>query len=169
VREAKFREDLYYRLNVVSICVPPLRDRREDIPHLARRFFELANAEGGTNKRMSDTVVAMLMKYDWPGNVRELENEIRKIVALSPDDDITVGELSQHVREGGRVSALTAGVGGTAQSIPRAKLKEMVEELEKQEIRRALGETQGNKSAAAKILGLSRLGLRKKMERYGIS
>ena len=167
VREGKFREDLYYRLNVVSISVPTLRERREDVPLLAKRFLEAANKESDTPKRLSDAVVAALVKYDWPGNVRELENEIRKMVALTSTDDITVDALSGHIREGLRHA--TAPVpGGAAPAIARAPLKDMVEELEKHEIRRALGETTGNKSAAAKQLGLSRLGLRKKMERYGI-
>ncbi|MHC5021030.1 MAG: sigma 54-interacting transcriptional regulator [Planctomycetota bacterium] len=168
VREGKFREDLFYRLNVVGISVPPLRDRREDVPLLAERFLEIACKDSGVERTMGDDVVAHLMRYDWPGNVRELENEIRKMVALSPDAQISPDILSPHIREGSRVSAGPLPGGGGGEGLPHAKLKELVEELEKREIRRALGETQGNKSAAAKLLGLSRLGLRKKMERYGI-
>ncbi len=161
MREGRFREDLYYRLNVVTITVPPLRDRKEDIPLLIERFLDLATEAGKKRKSLRADVMAGLMKYDWPGNIRELENEIRKMVALSAADEVDSSVLSPHIRTGGHAT-------GAPGAVPRAPLKELVESLERDAIRKVLVETRGNKSAAAKQLGLSRLGLRKKMERYGI-
>ncbi|MCI0339711.1 MAG: sigma 54-interacting transcriptional regulator [Planctomycetales bacterium] len=161
MREGRFREDLYYRLNVVTITVPPLRDRKEDIPLLIEKFLDTATEAGQVKKSLRPEVTAALMKYDWPGNIRELQNEILKMVALGSGDEVDVSVLSPHIRAGGPAM----GVPG---SVPRVPLKELVESLERDAIRKVLAETRGNKSAAAKQLGLSRLGLRKKMERYGI-
>ena len=158
---------------MVTIAVPPLRERREDIALLAERFLGLAAEPGQPTKRLRSDVAAALLKYDWPGNVRELENEIRKMVALTAGPEIDASVCSQHIRDGAHAIPLRPGgaasAAGGAVTVPHAPLKEMIEGLEQQEIRRALTETRNNKSAAAKLLGLSRLGLRKKMERYKIS
>jgi transcriptional regulator with GAF, ATPase, and Fis domain len=160
VRQGKFREDLYYRLNVVSLRIPPLRDRREDIPPLVDHFLKNAIKEAGCPpKRISEKARNALVAYDWPGNVRELENEIRRMVALTPGDiDETV--LAPQIQNSSHARA--------AVQAHRANqtLREVVEDVERQMILDVLVQTKWNKTRAADLLGLSRLGLRKKIERY---
>ncbi len=162
VRQGQFREDLFYRLNVVTIRIPPLRDRREDIIPLVEHFLDNAIREAGCRpKKIREKVLSAFVAYDWPGNVRELENEIRRMVALSVGD-IDDEVLSPHIRASSRAQAPAAPAGG-AQT-----LRQVVEQVERKMIRETLGETKWNKTKAAEILGLSRLGLRKKIERYGL-
>ncbi len=172
VKEGRFREDLFYRLCVVRVRIPPLRERREDIPLLAVHFLDRIAAEaGGAAPRLEADALDALADYGWPGNVRELENEIRRAATLS-GGVITREVLSAHVREsregpaaaGGPAGGEAPGAGGAA----GRPLREAVEELERVLLRAALGEAGGNKTRAARALGLSRLGLRKKMSRYGI-
>ncbi len=161
----EFREDLYYRLNVVQVVLPPLRERREDIPLLIDHFLRtLAEEAGHDRPAMRPEVIERLHDYDWPGNVRELENEVRKAIALS-DGEIGLEHLSRRVRgEGGSdMAALPAGA-----TRPTGTLKSMVERMEVDVIERTLAECGWNKSRAAERLGLSRPGLRKKLARYGI-
>jgi transcriptional regulator with GAF, ATPase, and Fis domain len=157
-----FREDLFYRLNVVSIRVPPLRERREDIPLLVARFVEkyaaTAGAEGTRRKiRVTRAAMDRLTAFPWPGNVRQLENEIRRALVLA-DERIDVGELSEEVGRGGPSAARDAGLG----------LKARVDALETQLVRDALQKTGGNQTRAAEVLGVSRFGLQKMMRRLGI-
>ncbi len=159
--ERKFREDLFYRINVINVTVPPLRDRREDIPDLIEHFMRRTSEEMGMPvKPVESEAMVFLTAYSWPGNVRELENESRKAVALS-DDIITVEDLSPHI------------LGDRAEQEPsliasQGTLKETMEATEKTIITRALEETGGNQTQAAKNLGISRVWLRKKMEKYGL-
>ncbi len=154
-----FRQDLYYRLNVIKVTLPPLRERREDVPLLVDHFLEQMASDGKQPKRaISDEALRLLMAYDWPGNVRELENEISRAVVLS-DDQITPSVLSERI-------CSQAAAGPAIPTDLNRPLKDVVEELEKHIILNKLEETAGNKSATAKALGLSRDGLRKKLIRY---
>jgi serine/threonine-protein kinase PknK len=165
VAAGTFREDLFYRLNVVSIRIPPLRERREDIPLLVSRFVEKYSADinkngaGPEQKKLKVTRAAMdrLSTFPWPGNVRQLENEVRRALVLA-DDRVDVGELSEEVSRGGPTAAREAGLG----------LKARVDALETQLVRDALQKTQGNQTRAAEVLGISRFGLQKMMRRLGI-
>jgi transcriptional regulator with GAF, ATPase, and Fis domain len=155
VAAGTFREDLFYRLNVVSIRVPALRERALDIPLLVTHFVE-KHAEG---RKVKVTRAAMerLVAFPWPGNVRQLENEIRRAFVLA-DDRIDVAELSDEVARGGPSAARNAGVG----------LKARVDALEAQLVKDALERTKGNQTRAAETLGISRFGLQKMMRRLGI-
>ncbi|CUS88883.1 Sigma-54 interaction domain-containing protein, partial [Candidatus Kryptonium thompsonii] len=98
VKEGTFREDLFYRLNVIPIYLPELRERVEDIPLLVEYFLKKYNEEAGRNVRISREALACMMKYSWPGNVRELENLIERLVVLSTGDEIRVEDLPEHIR-----------------------------------------------------------------------
>jgi serine/threonine-protein kinase PknK len=155
VAAGTFREDLFYRLNVVSIRVPPLRERREDIPLLVSRFVE--KYSDGPKLKVTRAAMDRLTTFPWPGNVRQLENEIRRALVLA-DDRIDVGELSEEVSRGGPSAARDAGLG----------LKARVDALETQLVREALQKTTGNQTRAAELLGVSRFGLQKMMRRLGV-
>ncbi len=157
----EFREDLFFRLVVVRIRTPPLRERPDDLPVLVEHFLRVYCEEMGVPlKPLESGALDRLAQYPWPGNVRELSNEIRRAVALSPQR-ITVESLSERVR-----SALSGP--SFDWDVPKP-LKEVVEEVEKTMIARELGRQNGNKTRAAEVLGLSRLGLRNKMQRYGLA
>ncbi|WP_394832191.1 sigma 54-interacting transcriptional regulator [Pendulispora rubella] len=153
--EAKlFREDLFYRLNVITVRVPPLRERPDDIQLLVDHFL----AKHATRKiRITKAAMDRLVAYPWPGNVRQLENEIRRAVVLA-DDRIDVAELSQEIARGGPGAARGAGVG----------LRSRVDALEAELVRDALDRTHGNQTKAAEMLGLSRFGLQKMMRRLNV-
>jgi transcriptional regulator with GAF, ATPase, and Fis domain len=155
VAAGTFREDLFYRLNVVSIRVPPLRERTADIPLLVAHFVE-KHAEGRKLK-VTRAALDRLVAFPWPGNVRQLENEIRRAFVLA-DDRIDVAELSEEVSRGGPSAARASGLG----------LKARVDALEAQLVREALERTKGNQTRAAEALGISRFGLQKMMRRLGI-
>jgi transcriptional regulator with GAF, ATPase, and Fis domain/tetratricopeptide (TPR) repeat protein len=155
VAAGTFREDLFYRLNVVSIRVPPLRERREDIPLLVGHFVEKHSV--GRKVKVTRAAMDRLTTYPWPGNVRQLENEVRRALVLA-DDRIDAGELSEEVSRGGPAAARDAGLG----------LKARVDALETQLVRDALQKTNGNQTRAAEVLGISRFGLQKMMRRLGI-
>lgn len=161
VRKGAFRQDLYFRINVVTIKLPPLRERKEDITILVDHFLKVNAEEAGyPDLKMDRGVLRAMMNYNWPGNVRELENEVKKMVALSDGRKIDAAQLSPHLRQVAEEESM---------SETGASLKDVVENVEKRKIVEAIERTKGNKSRAAEMLGLSRLGLRKKMERYGIS
>ena len=146
VKEGRFREDLFYRLNVVPIRIPPLRDRREDIPLLAEHFAaKHGRAEGAA---ISPGARDLLVAYDWPGNVRELENVVARALALNPSGVILAEDLPEHVR-GAR--ATVAGLAG----VP-VDDRPTLDELDRRYAARVLQETAGNKTRAAEILGIDR-------------
>jgi len=155
VAAGTFREDLFYRLNVVSIRVPSLRERAADIPLLIAHFVEKHG--GGRKVKVTRAAMDRLAAFPWPGNVRQLENEIRRAFVLA-DDRIDVAELSEEVARGGPSTARNAGVG----------LKARVDALELQLVKDALERTKGNQTRAAEALGISRFGLQKMMKRLGI-
>ena len=165
VRSGEFREDLYYRVNVLVIALPPLRERRDDIPLLADHLLARAAREASRPlPTLPHEVVAALVAHDWPGNVRELENEMRRLVVLARDE-VTLDLLSPSVLEGRSLhaphvhKALQGGAGD---------IKVAVAELEKSSILAALSRHEGNKSRAAQDLGISRFALQRKLEKYGI-
>ena len=158
VREAAFREDLFYRLNVVDMFIPPLRERKEDIPTLIDHFLKKFAAENGKEiEGVSQEARDQLLKYDYPGNVRELINILERAVVIVRDSIITVADLPFGDRFSG--AAETAGEG---------KLKDSIEELEKQMIVKALEESDHHQTKAAGILGISERMLRYKMKKYGL-
>jgi transcriptional regulator with GAF, ATPase, and Fis domain len=161
VQEGRLREDLFYRLSVFTVDLPPLRDRTGDIPVLANHFIRKYNKK--TKKSVvgfSQRAMDCLSSYPFPGNVRELENEIERAMAMVADNNqIDISNLSDKIRDD--------SVRETHGVRLRGSLKEMVETLEKSVLLEKLREHKGNKTRVAKELGLSRNGLMKKMQRYG--
>ena len=162
VREGRFRGDLYYRLHVIPIHVPPLRERRSDIPILVEHFLaRLAVTHGVARKRMSESAVVRLWEYDWPGNVRELENLLERTVILSESDEIELDELPPALRSIGGIRNLPE----PTVSEQGLDFNRVVEAFEDRLIGEALRRTHGNKQAAAKLLGLKRTTLVAKLRR----
>jgi len=156
VREGKFREDLYYRLNVVQIRVPPLRERKEDIPLLANTFLkEICERDGKAFRPLSPEAMETLLRYDWPGNVRELKGAIDSGVTLATGNQITVRDLPLTVRG---ASAGLASREGANQDLVN------IHDNEIRLIMRALDESGGNRTEAAKKLGISRRTLHRRLK-----
>ncbi|MEK6606400.1 MAG: sigma-54 dependent transcriptional regulator [Myxococcota bacterium] len=162
VREGRFREDLYYRLNVVHIAIPPLRDRREEIPPLIEHFLARHNQRLGTKiEGVAPDAMRLLMEYPWPGNVRELENTIEHAIVLAERARIEGENLPARVREShDRVRVALSGSDLSIKRTTRA--------LEEELIRRALRKTGGNRTAAARHLEISYRALLYKMKEFGI-
>jgi transcriptional regulator with GAF, ATPase, and Fis domain len=162
VKAGRFREDLYYRLKVFPIRVPPLRERRDDVPVLARHFLERYSREFGKPVAgFSDDALSLLSAYDWPGNVRELENEVQRLVIqVEPGETIGAEILSPRVRQ---VEGIL-----TQANNARGTLREMVDQVERHILVDALRDHGNNKTAAAKSLGITREGLHKKLKQLGI-
>jgi transcriptional regulator with GAF, ATPase, and Fis domain len=165
VQDGEFREDLYYRLAVLPVHLPPLRDRKEDIPLLVKRFLGDLQREQQTRVRVSPDAMERIVAYGWPGNVRELQNEIRRAAILC-DGIILESHLSEHVREGRRGPGSSLADDGTVPSERGTTLPDMVRDLEIREIQKAFDRAQANKSRAAELLGLSRFALQRKLEKY---
>jgi len=163
IAKGRFREDLYYRLAVVNLWIPPLRERKEDlVPLLDHLFKKVCQEYNRRMPRVTRAAIEALVAYDWPGNVREVDNEVRRIISLAPPGgEIDVRVLSDRVR----TSAVRERVGAL---VGRGTIAEAVRALEEEMIRAALHAESGNKVRTARSLGLSREGLRKKMSRYGI-
>lgn len=159
-RAGEFREDLFYRLRVLTVDLPPLRDRKEDVPVLTQHFLRLHGGSNKAPKKLGPGVAEALDAYDWPGNIRELENEVKRMVALS-DATIELDILSDHVRRGAQ------GVGWDDEG-PVRNLIELVEQVERSEIEKALKVADGNKTRAADALGISRFTLQRKLDKYGM-
>jgi len=157
VEEGAFREDLFYRLSVIPIHLPSLRERTEDIIPLAEHFLEKYNQKRKKSLAgFRDDVKELFLKYHWPGNVRELENVVERAVVIEDDKVITLSSLPSHIRNLGR-----------SRKIVGAKLKSL-DELEKEHIQSVLKETNWNRSKAARILGIDRKTLYEKLRRYEI-
>jgi len=164
IRQGNFREDLYFRLNVVPIFVPPLRERQEDIPLLANHFMaEFAREYGRRPKQLDPDAIAVLQDYSWPGNVRELRNVIERLVIMVPGDAIAAADLGFLETVGPR--SMSAGDGGAL----RPTLHEARERFERDLILRTLAEQQGNMSRTAEVLGVERSNLYRKMRTFGIA
>lgn len=161
VRKGTFREDLFYRLNVVNIHVPTLRERREDIEPLARHFLEkFARETGKRIDRISPRALSSMLAYDWPGNVRELQNAVERAVVLARTHIITPRDLPQGLQGDDQICLELPERGGS--------LTEILEDLEKQLILQTLRREKGSQTRAAQVLGIKRTTLRYKMEKYDL-
>lgn len=174
VREGTFREDLLYRLNVVNLNIPPLRERQQDITALAEFFArKYADANGFSEKSIAPSAQQQLLRHNWAGNVRELENTIHRAVLLSPDAEISVDQI--RLPDGSPVGASgSAPVSGTAaqaaaaaQRVSRFQVGQTVAEVERDLILDTLEHCLGNRTHAANILGISIRTLRNKLKQYG--
>jgi DNA-binding NtrC family response regulator len=156
ISEGRFREDLFYRLNVIPIEVPPLRDHKADIPSLARHFVEhFAKLQEREVPGMAPEFLAALMQSDWPGNVRELQNYIERIMAMTPGNTLHPTPLPRDLEERGSAVRLSR----------RRRLVDMVAELERRAIREALERAGGNQSQAARELGMTEQTLRYRLKK----
>ncbi len=154
VRQGTFRQDLYFRLNVVQIKIPPLRERKSDIPLLVSAFLEKFSDHGGPTRTISEDAMARLIAFDWPGNVRELENAIERAVALGSGPILHVGDLPTNLQY------------GTGERMPQSDELLPLDELERRAILRALREASGDKLAAARLLGIGKTTLYRKLKQY---
>jgi DNA-binding NtrC family response regulator len=160
VRQQKFREDLYYRINVIYLKVPPLRERKEDIAPLVDAFIRQYAALNAKKIRgIAKDALEALVQYDWPGNIRELKNIVERMIVLSSGDLLTLEQVPEDLRQGKPVASGAAPLQGVTK----------IADAEKEMIRCALLETQGNKSTAAEKLGISRRTLYRKLEEYKIA
>jgi PAS domain S-box-containing protein len=159
VEEGKFRKDLYYRLNVIPIQIPPLRERKEDIPIITEHLIQILNKDLGTNvAKISPEVLTILQNYDWPGNVRELANILERIIYITDGDTIYFRHLPfflQSMKEG-------------SSKLQPSLLKNLREDMEKEALLHAIRVSNDNKNKAAKLLGIHRTALYKKMKRLNI-
>ncbi len=163
VADGRFREDLFYRLNVMPLKVPPLRERREDIPLLANFFLEKYAARNRkTAKGYSPLAMDMLIKYDWPGNVRELENIVERAVILMTGEHVTEKQLPMNIAQERPESGREAFAGAVFADGSRS-----LEDIEREAILRTLEATDGNKSETARRLGITRKTLHNKLKAYG--
>lgn len=159
IRDGRFREDLYYRLNVIIIQIPPLRARKEEIPLFIDHFLRKYRDEENKNVRsVSKETLDVLMKYPYPGNVRELENIIQRAVVLTREDTISTKDLPPHIKLPEEKRSQSGS----------GSMTEQVEALEKVMIRDALKVSQGNQSEAARSLGITERNLRYKLKKYGL-
>ena len=186
IADHAFREDLYYRLNVVPVRLPALRQRTGDIAELARHFLDRAAAEGLPRKLLDPEAVERLARHPWPGNVRELENLMRRLAALSREETITVAAIEQRLSGGELVesAAVLAPSGGLADAVelhlaryfaafgrdlpPDGLFDRVLAEVERPLLRLTLAAVKGNQLKAAKMLGINRNTLRKKLTERGI-
>ncbi|MFQ5847039.1 MAG: sigma-54-dependent transcriptional regulator [Candidatus Methylomirabilales bacterium] len=164
VRQSAFREDLYYRLHVFPIRLPPVRERREDIPLLVEHFLDRSDGEGKV-KRLSPSALRILMNYPWPGNVRELDHVLERAALLSEDDTITERDLPPHLMA--PRDEMTVALPESVQSLPETTAR-VVREVERGLIQRALTRTNHNRTEAARLLGISRRALLYKLQAHGL-
>lgn len=155
VKNGRFREDLYFRLNVITLSLPPLRERSEDIPALIDHFLRLF-CQNIQTKRILPDALTMMTQYNWPGNVRELENTIQRLVVLTEGENISIEDLPENIRGVSTSTTATEGAEGT------------LSEVEKKHILKVLHEKQGNKTLAAEALGISLKTLYNKLKVYHI-
>lgn len=159
VHAGEFREDLYYRLNVITIQLPPLRERRDDIPLLTQHFLdEMCAATGKRNVELSPELEAFFQGFDWPGNVRQLRNCLESMVVLAHEDTLTMHDLPATIGDesDGEASDVDIPSGTT------------LEELERAAVEQALAEHQGNRTHAAEALGISVRTLQRKLKNWGL-
>ena len=155
VQQGRFREDLYYRLHIIPIFLPPLRDRREDIPSLSAHFLQrIGHQLGRPDLKLAAGALTALCEYAWPGNVRELENVLERAAVMAETDSITSGDLPapatfDHTEE-------------------KAPLDDLLARVERQEIEKAMRLANGVKTEAARLLGIKTSTLYYKMEKYGL-
>ena len=162
IARGEFREDLYFRLNVIPLNVPPLRGRREDIPALIRHFLDRFASEYGRRREIDAEAMEVLKRYDWPGNVRELRNTLERMVIMTGRGEIRLQDLPETVR--GREADVRSG----PESFDSSTLKEARAAFERRFITEKLKEVGGNVSKAAELLGVERSHLYRKLKSYGI-
>ena len=159
VESGRFREDLYYRLKVVTIDVPPLKDHRNDIPLFVSAFLQEYSKENNKDVSQIDReAMDRLMNYDWPGNVRELKNTIESMVVMATSDRIELSDLPANIRGA-----------QNSQPPPFSHSGMSMEEIEKEVIRKTLEDTGGNKTKASRILGIGLRTLHRKIQKYGLT
>jgi DNA-binding NtrC family response regulator len=171
VEQGRFRKDLYYRLSVVNLRIPPLRERKQDIPLLATHFLERMARETGTPHTLSDDALRTLMEYDWPGNVRELEHSIDRACTLSSGPVLHLGDLPtqlQNFHLQNRRPVVVASPALAAAGTARGPVTPLAQ-LEKQAILDTLRKLNGDKLLAARLLGIGKTTLYRKLKEYGIS
>jgi two-component system response regulator HydG len=177
VEKGTFRKDLFYRLNVVNLRLPSLRDRREDIPLLAAHFLDRISRDHGAKFTLSDEALRTMMRYDWPGNVRELENSVERACALSSGPILHLGDLPTQLQQRGlefgrdqNTEARNGGAGGNGeqQSDSGVAVKPLAD-LERDAILGAIRALNGDKLQAARLLGIGKTTLYRKLKEYGIS
>jgi two-component system response regulator HydG len=156
IRSGAFRQDLYFRLNVVQMKLPALRDRKSDIPLLVTSFLEKFSGMHGTTKTITDEAMRRLITYDWPGNVRELENAIARSVALGSGPTVEMSDLPSNLHY------------GTSERVPDSNEILPLDELERRAILKTLRETSGDKLAAARMLGIGKTTLYRKLKQYNM-
>ncbi len=161
VRNGNFREDLYYRLNVINVKLPPLRERKDDIADLIEFFLDQISQEAGISKSVSAQALRLMTQHNWPGNIRELQNEVKRLFALS-DQVIEVHNLSENITRGETGATWSA----MEEELHSMTLKEAVEMVERNLIKRALLENQANKSQVAKQLQIPKTSLYNKISKY---
>ncbi|MFA6809004.1 MAG: sigma 54-interacting transcriptional regulator, partial [Eubacteriales bacterium] len=173
VEKGNFRQDLYYRLNVISITLPPLRERREDIPLLLQYFLQDISIKMGVPvAHMNLGIMDYLISYDWPGNIRELQNVVERMINIANGEDISVKHLPQEIMHPMKKVDYTPINGldiQTTVNTKRDKKKQLFAELEHKEIVNLLSKYQGNVSRAAREMGISRNTIYRKMKQYNIS
>ena len=161
-KQGRFREDLYYRLNVINIRMPALRDRKEDIPEIVEHFLGELASQMGAQKTVEPAALQRMMQHSWPGNIRELQNEVKRLYALS-DGMIRVSDLSEVILQGEGRDLLHTGI---EKELGDLTLREATEKLEREMIRWALISTRGNKSMVAKKLQIPKTSLYNKINKY---
>ena len=171
VDSGRFRKDLYFRLNVVNLRIPPLRDRREDIPLLVQHFLDRAQRESGTAHTLSDDALRAVIHYDWPGNVRELEAAIVRACALSSGPILHMGDLPTQLHD---FALHTRAAEAPEDAAPQDESSVSprivsIAELERQAILGTIRELKGDKLMAAKLLGIGKTTLYRKLKEYGVS
>lgn len=173
VEQGKFRKDLYFRLNVVNLRIPPLRDRRADIAPLAMHFLERIDRENGTSHVFSDDALRVMAQYDWPGNVRELENAIERACALSSGPVLHMGDLPTQLQDFRMHQEQTRyAEPEQEEAVEMARGKKgivSIAEMEKQAILGTIRQLNGDKLMAARLLGIGKTTLYRKLKEYGIT
>ena len=159
VKKGTFRDDLYYRLNVVAIDIPPLRERREDIPMFVVHFLDKMNKKHQYNKRISPEVIDVVMLYSWPGNVRELENVVERMIIMTEGDEITMKHLPIQIKS--QISAETISV------IGEGSFKKTIEQAEKQLLKQALQNHKGTREIA-KAMKINQSTVVRKLKKYNL-
>nr|WP_231571152.1 sigma 54-interacting transcriptional regulator [Paenibacillus sp. VKM B-2647] len=171
VNKGSFREDLYYRLNIVDMYVPPVRERTEDIPLLVEQFLERHRIKHGKPYHISPQLLRLLMDYHWPGNVREIENAVERAVVLCRDNNLSIEDFPREIRELHRESREAASPGAAMPhdaACNAASLPDQLDEIERTLIEQALEGCQGHVAAAARRLGVSRQSLLYKINKYNM-
>jgi two-component system response regulator HydG len=169
VEQGRFRKDLYYRLNVVSLKIPALRERRQDIPLLTAHFLERIGKEYGKTFELGDEALRVLAEYDWPGNVRELENALERACSFASGDTVQLGDLPTQLQDFRmQQRRLTVPLRQTLETAALQPGVTSLAEMEKQAILDTIRRLKGDKLQAARLLGIGKTTLYRKLKEYNI-